>query len=245
MARPPEFPPETSVAPDAARFSVWHALAVFIAGVIGGIVGLSIGLALSGDESAKLSDQSALTTFCAFAGQFAVVALGLWIVSRTRGSGSWSRDYGFALRVNDGWAIFLGLAVQVLMLLALAPFVQPDEEQGVVDAIQDASGAKLAVLALAAGLFAPVLEELLFRGLLLRSLLRKVSVAAAIIVSSVIFGGVHLLLDPTYGTLVVTPGLMVMGAIAAILAVRSGELSQPILFHVGFNLLVVVAALFG
>jgi membrane protease YdiL (CAAX protease family) len=246
MAKPPEFPPETSVAPEAARFSVWHALGVFIAGVIGGLVGFSIGIQIAGDQSLKVSEQGAFATFCGFAGQFGAIAAGLWIVSRLRGSGSWARDSGLALRANDGWALFAGLGLQVAfipVLLLLTDLV--NEKQGVVEQIEDASGAKLAVLAVFAGLVAPVLEELLFRGLLLRSLQRKMSAAWAIATSAIAFGVIHVLLDPTLGTLVVVPGLIVMGAISAIFAVRSGNLSQSILFHIGFNLLAVVGALFA
>jgi membrane protease YdiL (CAAX protease family) len=242
MAQPAELP----VDPAAARFSVWHALAIFIAGVIGGIVGFSIGVGITGDEVDTFSDQSALTTFCGFAGQFGVIAAGLVLVSRWRATGSWRRDYGLVVRINDGWAIFAGLGLQVALLIALFPLVNlVDDEQGVVEDIQDANGAKLAVLAIFAGVVAPLLEEVLFRGLFLRALLRKMKVPLAIAIDAIVFGGIHALLDPSLGTLVITPGLIIMGAFAAVMAVRSGELSQPILFHVGFNMLVVVGALFG
>jgi membrane protease YdiL (CAAX protease family) len=227
--------------PESARFSVWHAFGVFLLGVIGGIVGSSIGLAISGDE---IDDPGWLTTLCGFAGQFGTFVLGLHYVSRRYGTGSWRTDYGFTVRPSDGWTFFAGLGLQIALGIALLPLIDlvDDQKQQVVEELNNASGVEVAVLALFAALVAPVLEEVLFRGLLLRALLRRVRPAIAIAISSVAFGVVHLLLDPSLGTLVVTPGLIVMGVFSAILAVRSGDLSRSILFHVGFNFLAIVAA---
>ncbi len=90
-------------------------------------------------------------------------------------------------------------------------------------------------MVLGVALFAPLVEELLFRGLLLRSLLRRTSPVAAVVISSVVFAAVHLL-DPNTAPLMAP--LLLLAAISGIRAVRSGDLSQSILLHVGFNLLV-------
>jgi uncharacterized protein len=100
-------------------------------------------------------------------------------------------------------------------------------------------------LAVFAVLLAPVVEELVFRGLLLRALLRRMDVTGAVVVSSLAFALVHVIGDPSLGSLAVVPGLLGIGMVAAVLAVRSGSLSQPILLHVGFNLLTTLYALFG
>ena len=115
-------------------------------------------------------------------------------------------------------------------------------EPGVVDDLLDSSGAKLAVIAIAAGLLAPIFEELLFRGVLLRALLPRMGPNWAIAVSAVTFGAVHFLGGNPLGTLAVLPALIGIGAISGVLAVRSGELSQSILLHMGFNLLAVLGA---
>ena len=52
-----------------------------------------------------------------------------------------------------------------------------NEQPGVVKDLQSAHGLKLAIIALFAGLIAPVCEELLFRGLLLRALWRRILTA--------------------------------------------------------------------
>jgi hypothetical protein len=89
-------------------------------------------------------------------------------------------------------------------------------------------------------LIAPVAEELMFRGVLLRSLLRRVDAGAAVFVSALAFGLVHLL-DFTVGSLIAFPVLVLFGVIAGWLAVKSGDLGRSVLFHVGFNAFTAVA----
>ncbi len=93
---------------------------------------------------------------------------------------------------------------------------------------------------LGVALFAPLVEELLFRGLLLRSLLRKTTPAWAVAISAVVFAAAHLL-DPSTATLMAP--LLLLATISAIRAVRTGNLSQSIMLHVGFNLLSAILLL--
>ena len=109
--------------------------------------------------------------------------------------------------------------------------------------LDKARGVHLALIALVAGLIAPVCEELLFRGLLLRSLRRRVSPVAAVAISALVFALAHPMLDPTFGTLAVVPALFALGAISGVAALRRGDLSMSIFLHIGFNLLTTVSAL--
>ena len=114
-----------------------------------------------------------------------------------------------------------------------------DEKQSVVEELRDASGAKLAVLLVTAGLLAPVFEEILFRGLLLRSLRRRFTPELAIAIQALVFAAAHLV-DPSLGTLAVVPALYALGVISGIAAVRVGDLSVSIPLHVGFNLVTLL-----
>jgi len=105
--------------------------------------------------------------------------------------------------------------------------------------LDTAHGVKLAVIALTAVVVAPVVEELFFRGLLLRALQRRFSAPAAVAISGATFGAVHLL-DP--GAYVILPALVALGMLSGVFAVRTGNLSRSILLHAGFNLLAVAAA---
>ena len=95
-------------------------------------------------------------------------------------------------------------------------------------------------MVLGVALFAPVVEELLFRGLLLRALLRRTTPVTAVLISSVVFAVVHLL-DPSTAALMAP--LLLLAVISGIRAVRTGDLSQSILLHVGFNLLSAILLL--
>ena len=81
-----------------------------------------------------------------------------------------------------------------MQLAALIPigllesFYGDTAQQDVVKTADRASGWQIPALALAIVLLAPLTEELLFRGTLLRSLLRKVSPAVAVFASAVVFG---------------------------------------------------------
>jgi membrane protease YdiL (CAAX protease family) len=89
---------------------------------------------------------------------------------------------------------------------------------------------------------APLVEELLFRGLLLRSLARRTSTVAAVVISAAAFAAVHLL-DPSAAPALAP--LLLVGLVAAIRTVRTGDLSQAILLHGGFNLLSAVVLVAG
>ena len=87
-------------------------------------------------------------------------------------------------------------------------------KQDVVKTADRASGWQVPVLALTIVLLAPLTEELLFRGTLLRSLLRKVSPAVAVFISAVVFGLVHALGDPSVGTVIAMPAIILLGIVS-------------------------------
>lgn len=173
--------------------------------------------------------------------QNATMLVAAWIVARLRGSGSLTRDFGLRIAWRDGGWLLVGLGLQVAALVALIPIAElagaDDAPQEAVQRLEDAGGAQLALLGFGVVVVAPVVEELVFRGLLLRSLLRRMSPGWAVAVSSGLFGLVHLA-DP--GAAVVVPGLVALGVVTGIEATRTGSLSRPILLHAGFNLLTVV-----
>src|SRR6202008_3245718 len=138
--------------------------------------------------------------------QFLVTIIGCLGVCRLRGTGSLRQDLGLIVRLADWWWLFVGTLLLFVASALIAPLVNlVDEGQTIVDELEKAGGAELAVIALTAALLAPIAEELLFRGLLLRGLLLRISAAWAIGIQAVAFGLVHPLLDPSLGTLARTP----------------------------------------
>jgi hypothetical protein len=168
------------------------------------------------------------------------------IVSRIKGSGSMAQDFGLALRLSDWPWLVAGavLQVAVLPLVWLLDDVSQhgEKSQQVAQALRDGHGAFVVLAAIGAVTLAPLTEELLFRGVLLRSLLRRCSPMVAVLLSALIFGLAHFL-DPDSRPLLAP--LMLLGVISAVRAVRSGDLSQSIWLHAGFNLISVVFLLAG
>jgi membrane protease YdiL (CAAX protease family) len=95
-----------------------------------------------------------------------------------------------------------------------------------IDRADDPVGVVLIIAIAVIG--APLVEELFFRGLLLRGLERRFGTTPALLVSSVVFAGVHL-----QG--LQFPALFLFGLLAGWLTVRSGRLGPAWAAHVGFN----------
>jgi len=77
-------------------------------------------------------------------------------------------------------------------------------------------------------------EELVFRGLLLRAVERKLGVWWGIGISAAVFALFHYTGSET---LPILPALFVVGAVLGLVAVRTGRLGASMVVHAGFNLL--------
>ena len=101
-------------------------------------------------------------------------------------------------------------------------------------------GVVIPLIVLGVAILAPVAEELLFRGVLLRALLRRTEPDRAVLVSALVFGLIHVIGDPSLGSIVALPVLVGLGIVLGYEAVRTGDISRSILLHVGFNTLTAV-----
>jgi len=98
---------------------------------------------------------------------------------------------------------------------------------------------QLALAVVAAVVLAPLAEELLFRGLLHRSLRRRLSLAPATVLSSVLFAVVHV--DVALSQPIALVGLTLVGGILAIAYERTGSLLVPVVIHAVHNAVTIVA----
>jgi membrane protease YdiL (CAAX protease family) len=80
---------------------------------------------------------------------------------------------------------------------------------------------------------APVVEELFFRGLVLRSIQARYSDWLAVVGSAVLFALVHF--QP-----VQLPALLLFGIVVGYLALRTKRLGMSIFAHAGFNATTIV-----
>jgi membrane protease YdiL (CAAX protease family) len=111
----------------------------------------------------------------------------------------------------------------------------------VADVIAGADSRLLQVgLILAAVVLAPVTEELMFRGVLLRALEPR-GKRFALVVSALVFSVVHVLgldVDMLWqSAVVVLPPIFLLGLVLGWLTQRSGRLGPAIFLHSGWNLL--------
>jgi len=163
----------------------------------------------------------------------AMFAVAIW-ASVTKGNGP-VIDFGFTAKLRDVWGIAVGLVTQWAALLLYVPLFWLDvtssddvskPARDLTDKAQDAKGVVLLVLIVVVA--APIVEELFFRGLVLRSLEHRYGQTWAIVGSSAIFAAVHL--EPLQ-----FPALFLFGLVAAILATRTGRLGPGIWAHFAFN----------
>jgi membrane protease YdiL (CAAX protease family) len=139
----------------------------------------------------------------------------------------------FALRRPASWPRALGLALVALVAIwaasaALAPFLDANEEQGLVPDDWDSSraGAFVAFF-LVVSLLAPAVEELTYRGLGF-ALLAPYGTWAAILLTGVLFGAAH-------GLIVALPVLTIFGIVIGWLRARTDSIYPPMLLHGVFN----------
>ncbi len=166
---------------------------------------------------------------------FGLLGAPVWAARR---AGSTLRaEFGLAIRpVDVPIGIAVGLAAQFLLVpLVSAPWLHllgksTEDLNRVADQLvskaHDPLGVVLLVLIVAIG--APVVEELFYRGLLLRGLQRQLPVWAAIVVCGLAFGASHF-------EFLALPALSLFGMVLAWLAVRTGRLGSSIMSHLVFN----------
>jgi hypothetical protein len=174
-----------------------------------------------------------------------------WVafVARRKGVGSLRADFGFTLRPAQGsWAATIpwflaGIGIQLVSLLPIGLLNEiygQTVKQDVVNSADKAHGWQVPLIILAVVVLAPVTEELLFRGVLLRSLLRRTTPERAVVVSAVAFGLVHVVGDPSVGSLIALPAIILLGVVSGWAAVKTGNLSRSMCLHIGFNVLSAV-----
>jgi membrane protease YdiL (CAAX protease family) len=138
------------------------------------------------------------------------------------------------LRAGDVRAILIGIGVLFLVRIGTAvqlvathqtQHVQSGFEHfDVVGKLPNVTIISIALAVAAMVFIAPIVEEIVFRGLLFGALAPHVGVLAAALVSAVIFGAVH-------GDPVLFPTLAALGFVSAIAYAKTGNLWVSITLH--------------
>jgi hypothetical protein len=216
----------------------------FITAILGGILGgVALGLA-----ALATGDREAL--FIALVvGQYLGHLGAIWLLLRRRRA-SFS-DLGLIVEPVDVVFVLAGIALQIGLAVVFAPMAQllgPDEPaQAVAEEIQrlQTSSAKL-IMAGAVALIAPVTEELLFRGMLLRTMVARRGVRLGLFLTSVVFALFHLAGsagNTLRAAILILPLLTVVGWVLGRLALSFRRLGPAVFVHAGFNLLALLTLL--
>jgi uncharacterized protein len=219
---------------------------------VGGFLAGLVGAGLTGSLWALVSGSSAFSLGTVIAG-----LVGLWVayvgvcwwLARQKGSGSLVSDFGLRFEARDvGVGALWGLITSIVLVRIVYALL---DALGVVsesslerlsepaERLRDvAVGWRFLVLSLFIGIGAPIVEELFFRGLLNRALIRRLGPWPGIVLGGLAFGLAH-------GQALQLPALAVFGVVLGWLAWRSGRLGPGIVAHMVFNGLTLVALAAG
>jgi uncharacterized protein len=219
--------------------AAWLALGAVVGGAFAaGVVGTVAHLLAPGTPAVGIGVGAAAL--------YAAMLAACVYASRRHGTGRMDADLGLRFRPADaGWGLlawFGASLAAVAVTAALAPF--PELQGTNTDLLREESdAATLAVTVVVAVGLAPLFEELVFRGLLLRALLARLAAPVAVLAQAVPFGLVHFLPGEGVGNVGLVLALTGVGAVLGAAAVRTGRLGPSIVGHGLFNAVATVAAL--
>jgi uncharacterized protein len=222
-------------ATDRAPVPVGNAAFMWLGGwMVGQIVAAAIASA-SGHDTVAESGPGWLFAV-ALAGWIPLV-VGVWANGRRFGTGSLSTDFGFSFKVGDLWGVPIGVLTQLVVLrLVYWPleaawpdtFAKEKIEERARDLYENASGAGVLLLVFVVVIGAPVVEELVYRGMLQGAFTRRFQEWLGVCLVALWFAVVHF--QP-----IETPGLFVVGLVLGSCALLSGRLGLGVVAHMAFN----------
>jgi uncharacterized protein len=231
------------MAPDEPRFTLGIALGAWVAAFLIANIGGAIILSATGYAGTSVADLPLWLIAVLQVPLWVGLAGGAWVVSKRWGTGHLDRDYGLRVEPLDVLGIPIGILTQLVfvpLLYQLLWFIDTDKlsepAENLTDKARGGIGAILLVLLVVIG--APVIEELFFRGLLMRSISARWNDGLALVASSILFGLAHF-------ELIQLPALVLFGLVAGYAAQRTGRLGPSIFIHVGFNATTVFLLLRG
>ena len=232
--------------------ALYFVLQYLVGAVVGLVVGLTVGLMhglRGGDAMARIQAllvqpdvNSAMVILT-----LAITATITLLLARRRWPALWPLaappGFGFAPSRQAGYymaAAALGLMLPFLGGLLTQWFAQGHEVSQDIKQLGAAASPALRIpLALLVVTLGPLVEELLFRGVLLSAAMRHMTPGVAAFMTAALFACVHL---PDLGFLwYALPNLLLLGLVLAWLRLKSGSLWPAVLAHAVNNALAVVS----
>jgi uncharacterized protein len=225
-----------------ARFTVGMAfLTWFVSTVVAYVVTLAV-LSATGNADLSVDELPPWAAVVSVTALWVPVLVALRVLSVKWGTHDFRSDYGLRFRWVDVLGIPIGVLTQLVVLELLywplrvlfsEQFDRDTVEEPARDLFDRFEGGWLVVLVVIVVIGAPIVEELLYRGLILRSLDGRINDALAVVASAGWFALAHF-----QG--VQLPGLFVLGIILGVLAQRTGRIGMGIFTHAAFNATTVV-----
>lgn len=162
--------------------------------------------------------------------------------SYTKGAHSLRDDFGWSFRGADvlrGVGAGIGALVATGVVIALLVDDVSRPEEGLLAVRPEGAGELIAFGALVI-LGAPLVEELFFRGLFLRSAQRRLGTTGAVFATSIVFGLVHIPDRAAFGLALAFAPPFFLGLVLAFLAVRTGRLGSSVVAHMSVNALAFI-----
>jgi len=230
----PSFSPLRSVGERASVPLPTAALAWLGAWLAGGL-GASAVIAASGKDSVAAAGPGWLAAAQVF--NWSALVVVVVVLGRRYGSGRPGRDFGLSFRAIDLAGIPIGVLAQIVLVRLLywplgewwpATFGQERIEERTRELWDSAHGAGLALLIVVVVLGAPLVEELVYRGLLQGALTRRLTDVLGLVLAAAWFALIHF--QP-----VEYPGLFVAGLTFGACMVWTDRLGMGVLAHMAFN----------
>ncbi len=220
----------------------WGALVVLAASLIAGVIAVAAGV-----DPDELTDDPYLIAVLLVPNVLGFAGVP-WIASRRKGIGRLAADYGLT---GKGLDVAIGLGAGIVGLIAagsvglgIDALLGAEEATSNVPVDSLGSTGEIVVFAFAIALVTPVIEELFFRGLLYRSLLKRGrSVVRSTLITTAVFTLPHLTAAST-GTAVVSLSatIFTLGLAFNLAAHWTGNrLLAPIIAHMVINGTAVIA----
>jgi membrane protease YdiL (CAAX protease family) len=222
------------------RAAVIPAVAVLALGIVIPLVVIGLDLPRHGDVRAAYGLVGEVT----FAAIVVVVALPV-----VRRMGGWTQTVGLdPPRTGDAWSVVrwffaqFGARICVGIVIAIAaPHVHPVGNAAGVDKLQSTGRVLVLISAVA---IAPLVEEIAFRGLMLRAMMRRLGYWPAAGLSSLVFALLHAPSVPNLeSAIVIVLVIYVFGLLQCQLVRRHARLAPAVGVHAATNLVTLMIAL--
>jgi membrane protease YdiL (CAAX protease family) len=224
-------------ATNSTRFTVGVALFAWLLAYMAALPLQGVLIAATGHGGEKSDSWPISLTVLSILCLWIPFAVALLIVSQRWGQGRFSRDFKVRLRWVDLAGLPIGIASQFLLVpLIYWPLQRIWPETFSVDKIEQpardlwdrAHGGWLVVLVVVVALGAPIIEELVYRGLILQALQSRLNDWLALLISAIWFALIHLQPVQFFGH-------FEFALVLGLCFQSTGRLGMSVMAHIGFN----------